>query len=202
MPAVPKRFIITYLLAFALMCICGWRVASKEAGGITGSKPDGILLHLFRGWDGSVQILTLNEEEDRTLNLLSVALNLKWIVHEREDRIGSALIPVSHEARAAAPFMVQPTFCVAFHNEDLPSDLPEDVLIEARRKLVRHTLASLAVPRFSDSDLRASWDRLELKHEPRPLVSPWLIPILFAFIPFLTAWIVTVAATRRKPNPT
>ncbi len=214
MPAVPKRFIITYLLAFALLCGGGFWATGRMLGAHWSRLPTEPLRRTQPFFE-TVHVLFFLPREGEELRL--IAADDEEIVRidgfvDGDDRY-IAMIWMSHRQR----FEVVAPFVYAKHSMVFPYGeffTPDTVIPDADRKRAERLLYEKArttfdMGHFTQSEIVfpvpiddfSSARGAQISEGIETMIPVWLIPILFAFIPFLTAWIVTIATTRPNPNP-
>lgn len=217
MPAVPKRFIITYLLAFALLWGIGMLWAGTSIDAPWTRSPfeqrkinpggDAVEVYIIQSEDGGMDYIPLHVDSDEYGNSGQPA---PW---EADGYIGSVWIMQSWYPSVSGPFLTRTdTYLRAGRSrKDGYSVLPASAIERAKQIAYEKALLWLDTPHFYENQLyfespstELDWiiGGLRLEYSAGELLPPWLIPILFAFLPFLTAWTVTAATTRPKPNPT
>jgi len=215
MSVVPKRFIIAYLLAFALLYGGGvflegrfvgahWARLPFEPIRRTSYSPPGVHVYVLTSRDGiSTDFVVVNEarptldphpeaDPDTEARLAGkVLLYISWYYF---DVLGPFVSRERTQIRGIYEIWDGKTIA----SEDL--DAAQDLAF-------REVRATFRVPPFARSDVEF-WDASASTYErPLPTVVPgnptarvpwWALITLFAFAPTLTAWVVTVATMREK----
>jgi len=216
MPAVPKRFIITYLLAFALLWGIGVFVAARQVGEGWATDPfnkrrggyigsfDSVYTHIIADDVGSGFRLTTYSDEEYGLMGNDHGL---W-PEDLPGNLGVVTLVHNYRLFRAGPFLLRSRSRIGidYHIEDQDS-VPLEVLDDARIETIRHAHStSEDMLYFDESDLPFDTgftppNRIWIRGHYEFLMPPWLIITVFAFGPLLAAWTVTAATVRPKPNP-
>ena len=215
MPAVPKRFIITYLVAFVLLALAGQFVAGRAADEEWTRNPfqvrkvdraiDFVRVYLMRDEGGNdIRFIVASELDAGGLN----AYDNQWRTPgELVGYLGSVYVTHTPEERAVGPFFVENlSYFGASYDIEEGAQVPGSALNEASRLGIRRARSAYDIAYIADDAMPLSQQYelpkgIEKHHSYEFLVPLWLIIGTFAFGPFITAWTVAKATTDGRSDP-
>lgn len=210
-----KRFLISYLLSFAVLYGIGFWYTGRMVGAHWSRLPTDKIRKVNPFFE-SATVLFFQPGGGEPLQLIAAdddELNQVDGFVDGDERY-IAMIWMSHELRfkAVAPLVYAKYSTVFPHGEiftqgviipDADRDRAERLLYEKAR-----TTFDMAYFRQSEITFPTPIDDISSARGThvfdgfRFIIPPWFIPILFALVPFVIAWTITAATDKGKPNPT
>lgn len=212
MRAVPRRFLVVYVLAFGLLFVLGQFAAGRAADESWTRNPllirkggpdiDFVRVYLMRDEiGGEIRFIVASENDEGGLN----AYDDQWRTPEELDGyLGSIYVTHTLEERAFGPFTVEYlSYFGAIYDIKNGENVPGSVLNEASRIGVRRARSAYDTAYIAEDAMPLSQQyelpRGIVKHHSYEFMMPlWLIITTFAFIPLVAAWAVNAATVKRK----
>ncbi len=208
--AIPRRFLITYAAAFALLYGLGFFITGRHIDAHWATLPfdphrkitpfvDWVETFIVQNADGTIEYVTMNSEQ------MDIATDRGTMPYEDPGFLGSVHFRHTESSSVLAPFVTRTDDIIGARlSTDHGASIPDEWAEAAKDLAYAEARRSLYVPYFHATDLRKNVDAIDgclggvqLIGPWEPLLPIWLILIFFAFVPLAAAWAFTAISVRR-----